>query len=139
MLADAWLDQTRDVVTDKFDPQAFAERWAAAWGALDIEQILAHYADDCSFTSPLATALAGAATLHGRASLAAYWSAARSRVSSLRFEVDRIAWDSDRRTLVVVYLSTVNGQTKRAAEVWVFDAGGRIRYGEAFYGAAPAM
>jgi ketosteroid isomerase-like protein len=36
------------------DPRSYADAWVRAWNAHDVEAVLAHFADDVVFTSPVA-------------------------------------------------------------------------------------
>jgi ketosteroid isomerase-like protein len=67
----------------------FARAWADAWNAHDVDAVLAHFADDAVFTSPVAAKMLPetAGILRGKAALRAYWVAALARVPDLRFEV----------------------------------------------------
>ena len=57
---------------------AFAREWVQAWNRRDLESLLACYADDVEFTSPLAAKLLGDAsgTVHGKANLREYFAKA---------------------------------------------------------------
>ena len=60
----------------------------------------------------------GIPTVRGKESLSAYWTTALSRLTSLRFTVDRVVWDSDSRELAIIYTSETNGKATNAnAEV----------------------
>jgi hypothetical protein len=117
---------------------AFAERWIAHWNARDIEAVLAAFADDAQFTSPLARQFAGRSVLRGKGELRDYWQKALARVSVLEFTLDHASWDERRRELTVVCQARLDGDCKRACEVMQFDETGRQIRGEAFYGAAAA-
>jgi hypothetical protein len=47
------------------DANAFARRWIADWNAHDLDAILAHYAPDAEFLSPVAQRVTGAARVIG--------------------------------------------------------------------------
>ena len=113
----------------------FAEAWIAAWNRRDLEAILAHFADDAEFVSPRAAKVTGNAFVRGQAALRDYWSRRSAEVKSLHFELERTLWDARETTLTVVYVSTVDGNRVRACEFMRFDAAGRVRRGEAMYGA----
>jgi hypothetical protein len=97
--------------------------------------VLAHYADDAQFVSPLARNFVGRPILRDKTELAVYWRAALERIKTLEFTLDHAAWDERRRELNVVYEANLNGERKRACEVMQFDASGRQIRGEALYGA----
>jgi hypothetical protein len=113
----------------------FAEAWIAAWNRRDVDAVLAHYADNAQFTSPIARAVVGRAVLLDKQELAAYWRGALARITTLEFRLDHAVWDERRRELVVVYEANLNGERKRACEIMRFDAAGRQANGEALYGA----
>jgi steroid delta-isomerase len=120
---------------DRASAEAFARAWIDAWNRRDIDAIVAHYAADGRFTSPVALERMGTATVIGRDLLRAYWSGAR-KLSSLSFTLDRAIWDKSRRELIVIYTAERNGARHRAIEAMAFGADGLIREGEAMYGAA---
>ena len=114
---------------------AFAERWIAAWNRRDVDAVLAHYADDATFVSPVAGNLVGRAVLRNKQELGDYWRAALTKISTLEFTLDHAAWDERRLELNVVYEANLNGERKRACEIMRFDEAGRQIRGEALYGA----
>jgi uncharacterized protein (TIGR02246 family) len=116
----------------------YAEDWAAAWNRRDLEAVLAHFAEDVAFTSPLAQRVAGSPSVRGRAALRAYWRAALERRTSLRFSVVRVLWDPATHELAIVYDRELDGARERAAECLAFDGRGLVIRGEVFYGAIPA-
>lgn len=116
------------------DARTFAVRWAEAWNRRDIEQVLAHFHDDVVFTSPTALAVMGTPTVRGKESLRAYWTTALSRLTSLRFTVDRVAWDPQTRELAIIYTSETDGKARRVSENLVFDSAGRVVIAEVFHG-----
>jgi len=120
------------VTTD--DARTFAVRWAEAWNRRDIEQVLAHFHDDVVFTSPTALAVMGTPTVRGKESLRAYWTTALSRLTSLRFTVDRVAWDPQTRELAIIYTSETDGRARRVSENLVFDSADRVVIAEVFHG-----
>ena len=113
----------------------FAEDWAAAWNRRDVDAVLAHFAEEAQFTSPVAGSVVGRAVLRNKQELADYWRGALARIATLEFRLDHAAWDERRRELVVVYEANLNGERKRACEIMRFDAAGRQIAGEAMYGA----
>jgi ketosteroid isomerase-like protein len=118
------------------DARTFAARWAQAWNSRDIEKVLAHFHDDVVFTSPTAMALMGTPTVRGKESLRAYWTTALSRLTSLRFTVDRVVWDSDSRELAIIYTSETDGKARRVSENLVFNSAGEVVVAEVFHGVA---
>ena len=116
------------------DARTFAVRWDEAWNRRDIEQVLAHFHDDVVFTSPTALAVMGTPTVRGKESLRAYWTTALSRLTSLRFTVDRVAWDPQTRELAIIYTSETDGKARRVSENLVFDSADRVVIAEVFHG-----
>jgi steroid delta-isomerase len=114
---------------------AFAESWIAAWNLRDVEAVLAHYAEEAQFVSPVARNFVGRPTLRNKKELEDYWHTALARISTLEFKLDHAAWDEKRLELNVVYEANLNGERKRACEIMQFDAAGRQVKGEALYGA----
>ena len=114
---------------------AFAEAWIAAWNRRDVDAVLAHFAEEAQFVSPVARNFVGRPVLQSKQELAAYWRAALDRIATLEFTLDHAAWDERRRELNVVYEANLNGERKRACEIMQFDAAGRQIRGEALYGA----
>ena len=113
----------------------FAEDWVAAWNRRDVDAVLAHFAEDAQFTSPIAHKLVGRSVLRDKQELAAYWHTGLTHIATIEFRLDHAAWDHQRRELVVIYEANLNGERKRACEIMRFDAAGRQIAGEAMYGA----
>ncbi|MEU9833949.1 nuclear transport factor 2 family protein [Streptosporangium sp. NPDC048047] len=66
----------------------FVDGWAAAWNAHDLDALLAHFAEDVTFRSPVAAQLLGGdGVIRGKAALRAYWAEGLRRIPDLRFEV----------------------------------------------------
>jgi ketosteroid isomerase-like protein len=112
----------------------FAQDWAAAWNARDVERVLAHFDEDVAFTSPTAVAVVGIETVHGKSALRSYWMSALERIQQLRFTVDRVLWDEATRELAIIYTSETNGQSKRMSENLRFGTNGRVVSAEVFHG-----
>lgn len=111
--------------------QHFAEDWVAAWNSHDLDRILSHYADDFEMASPYIAALAGApgGKLKGKPAVRAYWAKALGLMPSLRFDLVAVLPGVDS---VVVYYRGVRGM---AAEVFFFDAAGKVARAAAHYAA----
>ncbi len=109
----------------------FAEEWAAAWNAHDIERVLGHYADDFETTSPLIVSVAGEPTgrLKGKTAVRAYWQAALARMPELHFELESVFGSMD-SSIVMSYRS---GQGRPAAEVLFFNEDGKVGKAVAHY------
>jgi ketosteroid isomerase-like protein len=110
------------VLTAEF-ARHFAAEWIAAWNAHDLDAVLAHYHDDFVFASPYIVQIAGepSGVLTGKPAVRAYWSAALQRIPELRFELVDVLAGVDALTLYY------RGHRGMAAEVFLFDAEGRVR------------
>lgn len=118
-----------DRVLDATDSEAFAARWAAAWNARDIEAVLAHFAEDCTFTSPVARQLFGGdGVIRGKATLRAYWTHALEKVPDLHFEVLGVHSGID--TVVIHYR---NQRGNEVCEVLSFGPDGQVVLGHGTY------
>jgi len=71
------------------EPTGFARQWLAAWNAHDLEALLAHFADDVVFTSPVAAQLLPdtAGIIRGKAALRTCWTEGLRRIPDLHFEL----------------------------------------------------
>ena len=90
---------------------AFASAWAAAWNAHDLDAVLALFAEDVVFTSPLARSLAGRSDgiVRGKAALRAYWAAGLAKLPDLRFEVTSLSEGID---LLVIGFRNERGEDR---------------------------
>src|SRR5271154_2039011 len=81
----------------------FAAQWLDGWNAHDLEAILAHFADDVVFTSPLALRIVGGShgVLRGKEALRAYWREGLRRNAELHFEIADLYLGVD--TIVIHY------------------------------------
>ncbi len=114
--------------------ETFVMQWADAWNNRDLEKVLAHFHEDINFTSPTALAVVGMPTVKGKNALRAYWSKALSRVETLRFNIERLVWDPERRELAIIYTSEINGNSKKVSENLVFDDNDFVITAEVFHG-----
>jgi ketosteroid isomerase-like protein len=114
--------------------EAFATKWIAAWNDRDVERVLALFSNEVTFTSPTAFAVTGAATVRGKSALRDYWNTALSQIGSLRFSLDRVVWDPHTRELAILYVSDINGQSKRVSENLTFGVDGLVVSAEVFHG-----
>jgi len=115
--------------------QAFARDWIAAWNRRDAEAVLAHYTDDCVFTSPKAERIVGRGRLEGKPALRAYWQRALEQNDTLEFTLALAAYSARSATLTVLYDARFDGREPvRATEIMRFR-GPHVAEGEALYGA----
>ncbi len=107
----------------------FAQQWLAAWNDHDLDRILSHYADDFEMSSPVIVQVVGepSGALKGKPAVRAYWAKALAMFPDLKFEL--------LTTLVGVNSITLHYQGLRGpvAEVFHFDAFGRVKAAEAHY------
>jgi ketosteroid isomerase-like protein len=118
------------------EARRFGEAWARTWNARDVEAMLAHYADDVTFHSPMAGQVAGSPTLHGKTALRTYWMAALQRIGRLRFTVEQVLFDPEQRDVAIFYLAELDDRRTRACERLRFGPDGLATLGDAYYGAA---
>jgi steroid delta-isomerase len=117
------------------DPTAFTRRWIAAWNRRDIDAVLALYAETAIFITPKAEDIIGRAEARGKTELRQYLSAASAQIGTLVFTYEQAAWDPLQRVLTMLYVATIDGVSRRAAEIVTFNADELIVRGEALYGA----
>ena len=121
---------------NKEDAQKFAAEWANAWNRRDIEKLLQLFHEQITFTSSTALSVVGLATVHGKDALRAYWMEALKRIQTLHFKVDRVVWDAKSRELAIIYISEIDGKSKRVSENLTFDKHGLVVSAEVFHGIA---
>ncbi len=117
------------------DAGAFVAGWIAAWNRRDLAAVLAHYAPDVRFYSPIAAEVAGQPFLDGKAALAAYWRQALEKYTALEFTLDCFTWDAAQRLLSIHYVADLNGQRRMVCESQWFDKAGQVTRASAYYGA----
>jgi ketosteroid isomerase-like protein len=113
----------------------FAEEWIAAWNAHDLNQILAHYADDFEMSSPFIAKVMGVphGTLKGREAVGSYWARALERMPDLHFELIDVF--ASVNSVCILYKSVLN---LRAVEWLYFDDHGKVCRAIAHYDAFPS-
>ncbi|PJJ59484.1 nuclear transport factor 2 family protein [Hymenobacter chitinivorans] len=112
----------------------FAHDWVESWNAHDLNRIMAHYAEELDFCSPLIQQLGADAsgTLHSKEALRAYFATGLDRYPNLRFELQQVLPGVQS---VVLYYRSINDWP--AAEYMELNAQGRVQRVRAHY-AAPA-
>jgi ketosteroid isomerase-like protein len=103
---------------DHAEAREFADSWASAWNAHDLERVLSHFADDAVFASPVAAQLIDGSdgVLRGKAALRDYWALGLKLIPDLHFTVlDVYAGVS------AVVISYRNQKGARVSEVLIFD------------------
>jgi hypothetical protein len=103
---------------NRADAHAFAQDWLNAWNTHDLEALLMHFADEVTFSSPLAVQIAGASDgiVHGKAALRDYWQAGLALHPDLHFEL--VATYVGMDTIVINFR---NHRSELANEVLRFD------------------
>jgi hypothetical protein len=111
---------------------AFADRWVRAWNDRDVEAVLAHFADDATFTSPLAARVIPGSdgVIRGKEPLRRYWNEALRHNPGLRFTLVGVYSGVD--TLVIHFQ---NQEGTDRCEVLTF-ASGLVRTGHGTYSAS---
>jgi len=87
----------------KIDPAEFGRLWADAWNRRDVDAVLAHFADDVVFTSPVAqqVGFSSDGVVRGKPALRSYWLAALAKNPDLHFQVTAVYRGVD--TLVIAF------------------------------------
>lgn len=110
--------------------ESFVAAWCVNWCRVDIDAVVAHFADNAQMRSPLALTLAGSPTVTGAENIRAYWRKAYGHVESADLKILSWSWDETIARLTVWWQL---GDT-RASEFMDFDGAGRVVRSEAFYG-----
>jgi ketosteroid isomerase-like protein len=113
----------------QIDPVAFAEDWAAAWNARDIERVLDHFHEDATFSSPFAKRILpdSSGRLSGKAEIRDYWTAGLRAIPNLKFTVETVFAGVD--SIVILY---VNQAGIRVSEILHLKEG-RVTEGHGTY------
>jgi hypothetical protein len=111
------------------DPHEFAAAWVQAWNAHQVEAVLAHFADDVVFSSPVAARVLPdtGGEVRGKAALRQYWTTALALLPDLHFEI--VGVYRGESVLVINYRNERGGLVN---EVLAF-AGGLVREGHGTY------
>jgi hypothetical protein len=98
--------------------RAFANDWVDAWNAHDLAKVLSHFADDVTFTSPVATQLLpnSHGVIQGKNALREYWEEGLRRIPDLHFEI--VGLYVGVATLVINYR---NQRNVLVSEVLIFE------------------
>ncbi|KQT13410.1 MULTISPECIES: nuclear transport factor 2 family protein [Bradyrhizobium] len=110
--------------------ERFVAAWCASWCRVDIDAVVAHFAENAQMRSPLALTLTGCPSVIGAESIRAYWRKAYGHVESADLKILSWSWDEAIARLTVWWQL---GDT-RASEFMDFDDAGRVVRSEAFYG-----
>lgn len=109
--------------------RAFAHDWIESWNRHDLDAVLAHYAEDFEFSSPLVIDVAGepSGTLRGKSAIRDYWTKALARAPDLHFELGEVLTGID--TITLYY----RGPRGASAETFHFDRDGKVSRALACY------
>lgn len=111
---------------------SFAQRWANGWNDRDLDAVLEHFAEDCTFTSPVAAQLLGGdGVIRGKAALRKYWTLGLEKIPDLHFEVLGVFTGIDTR--VIHYR---NQRGNEVCEVLTFGPDGLVVTGHGTYSGA---
>jgi len=116
------------MITAEF-ARSFAHDWIEGWNSHDLDRILAHYTSDFEMSSPVIAQLLGEAsgTLRGQTAIRAYWAKALAQHPTLEFELVDVYAGAGSIAL------TYRGHRGLAAEVFWFDAAGKVYRAAAHY------
>ncbi|WP_249136307.1 nuclear transport factor 2 family protein [Bradyrhizobium tropiciagri] len=115
---------------DRAAAERFVEAWCANWCKVDIDAVVAHFADNAEMRSPLALKLTDSPVVAGAENIRAYWRQAYGSIESADLKILNWSWDETIARLTVWWQL---GDT-RASEFMDFDSAGRVVRSEAFYG-----
>ena len=107
----------------KEDAGDFAAHWLAAWNAPDLDQIMAHYADEVTLSSPVVAQLLNDpdGLVAGKANLRAYFEKGLTAFPGLRFTLIETLWGLHS---VVLYYQNQRGT--RTAEYMELSPQGKV-------------
>lgn len=101
----------------QIQPFSFAQDWASAWNARDVETVLSHFSEDAVFSSPIAKRMGRGVegAISGKDAIREYWNAALELNPRLRFEITKVYAGAD---VLVIGYTTQDGAAR--TEVLVF-------------------
>jgi ketosteroid isomerase-like protein len=110
----------KELIISTPNPSQFVSAWALAWNSHDVDAVLAHFAEDAVFTSPIAARLIASSDgrLHGKAEIRSYWRNALALIPDLHFTIEGVYAGVD--TIVIAYR---NQKGNAVSEVLTFKAG----------------
>jgi hypothetical protein len=117
-------------VVDRETAGRFVVAWQTHWCKVDIDAVVAHFADDAEMRSPLALKLTGSPVVKGAENIRRYWRQAYGHIQSADLKILSWSWDEALSRLTVWWQL---GDT-RASEFMDFDPAGRVKRSAAFYG-----
>jgi len=117
-------------VMDRDAAGRFVGEWQRNWCKVDIDAVVAHFAEDAEMRSPLALKLTESPVVKGAENIRRYWQQAYGHIESADLKILSWSWDSAISRLTVWWQL---GEA-RASEFMDFDQAGRVMRSEAFYG-----
>ncbi|AWA30220.1 nuclear transport factor 2 family protein [Flavobacterium magnum] len=111
------------MVTETF-AKSFADTWAAAWNAHNLDAILSHYSDNFTIETPMAAKLLAGneGVVHGKEAVREYWQIGLQRIPDLHFEILDVLTGIN--SLTIYYINTATG--RKSAESLFFNDTGKI-------------
>jgi hypothetical protein len=108
----------------------FAASWLRAWNAHDLDAVLAHFAENATFSSPVAAQLLPetGGVLRGTDEIRRYWTTGLARIPDLHFEIENVY--TGLSTIVINYR---NHTGALVAEVLQLGDDGLVVRGEGTY------
>jgi hypothetical protein len=105
------------------DAARFADAWIRAWNSHDLDEIMSHYADEVTLTSPTAAALLGdpSGEVRGTAALRAYFRKGLDVYPNLRFDLFDVMFG-----VTSVVLCYVNQKGTKSAEFMELNPAGKV-------------
>lgn len=105
---------------DRSEAREFVKSWLQAWNAHDLEAVLSHFAEDVTFTSPVAARIVedSDGAVRGKTAVREYWRRGLSQIPDLHFDLVGVYVGID--TIVINYRNQ-NGDLVN--EVLMFDEG----------------
>src|SRR5262245_47439358 len=87
---------------ERSDAERLATEWVDAWNARQVEDVLAHYADDVTVVSPLAMerGIATDGKVRGKDAVRAYYEAGLAARPSLHFTIEDLCVGVDSFTIL---------------------------------------
>ena len=115
---------------DQREATDFAARWERDWNAHDLDALLAHFAEDVVFRSPVAAQLLPDCdgVIRGRDGLRDYWTRALGLIPDLRFTVEGVYAGID-----AVVINYRNHAGNRVCEYLTLGDDGLVVSGHATY------
>lgn len=124
----------REGAADPADVAVVARRWLDCFARMDLDGLLALYADDCVHTSPKIRVLHPdtGGVLRGKPALRAWWADAFARIPALRYELRALT--ADARRVVMEYIRHAPGDADLPVSETLEVDGGLIVASAVYHG-----